>query len=155
MASVWMLCIYVIGVTNRASSAGQMRPRRIKKNLPPLFQNPCTPPLSPSRLSWESTARQSGSGLLSSEPWGGGGDPPWRAYSGDEWFLGARVHSSTWNHRAGGGTHVFINTVRVQIMSHSKNPILAGVRDLFGRHSGRKVTHLRQAERNVRFGGKL
>lgn len=50
---------------------------------------------------------------------------------------------------------MFINTVRGQIMSHSKNSILAGVRDLFGRHSGRKVTHLRQAERNVRYGGKL
>lgn len=50
---------------------------------------------------------------------------------------------------------MFINTVRVQIMSHSKNPILAGVLDLFGRHSGRKVTHLRPAERNVRYGGKL
>lgn len=55
------------------------------------------------------------------------GGSPWWAYPNGEWFLGARAHSSAWNHRAGGGTHVFINTVRAQIMSHCKILILAGV----------------------------
>lgn len=60
LASVWMLCIYVIGVTNRASSAGQMRPRRIKKKpastFPKCEKSLYTPTPSPSRLSWEPTS---------------------------------------------------------------------------------------------------
>lgn len=88
----------------------------------PTFLNvrsPCTPPSG----SPGSHSRQSGSSILSSAA----GGSPWWAYPNGEWFLGAQAHSSAWNHRAGGGTHVFINTVRAQIMSHCKILILAGV----------------------------